>query len=105
MIQYRWVIDKMNCIPKEGQLIDVVSVIYWTRYAKNENVEVSIFGTMNCESPSETDFTAYNDLTFKQVCQWLESGLDVSELDSILNDKINNIINPPTITLPLPFKN
>ena len=105
MIQYRWVINQMNCIPKEGQLIDVVYLIYWTRYAKKENIEVSVFGTMICDSPSETDFTAYDDLTFEQVCQWLESGLNVSELDFNLNDKINNIINPPIVVLPLPFTN
>ena len=105
MTQYRWIINQMNCISKEGQLIDVVSVIYWTRYAKKENIEVSISNTMNCEPPSETDFTAYNDLTFEQVCQWLEAGLDVSELDANLDSQIENIINPPIVTLPLPFKN
>jgi hypothetical protein len=103
MTQYRWVIDKMNCKPKEGQLIDVVSLIYWTRYAKEENIEVSIFGSIICDSPSETDFTAYNDLTFEQVCGWLETGLNVEEIDANLSAKIENLKNPPVVTLPLPW--
>ena len=103
MINYKWVINELDCIPKEGQLIDIVSIVYWSRLAEQDNIEVSVYGTMNCASPSETDFTAYPDLTFEQICTWLEAGLNVSELDSNLDSQIEYIINPPIITLPLPW--
>jgi len=107
MIEYKWIINQMNCIPKDSQLIDVVSLVHWTRQATQiaepKPIVVTINGTMLCETPSETDFTAYPDLTFEQICSWLEAGLSVAELDSNLDSQIENIINPPIITLPLPW--
>ncbi len=103
MIIYKWIISELDCIPKQGQLIDVVSRVHWTRLAEQEDINVSVYGTMPCGSPTETDFTAYPDLTFMQVCEWLEAGLKVSELDANLDSQIENIINPPIITLPLPW--
>lgn len=108
MTEYKWYINRMDCIPKEGEMTDIVSAIYWSRLAEQyfdgELIQVSINGIMLCSSPSETDFTAYADLTFEQICQWLDSGLNVSEIDSNLDSKIDNIINPPIINLPLPFE-
>lgn len=105
MTQYKWVINQMDCVPEEGQLIDVVSVIHWSRFAEQEDIKVSVYGTMPCTSPSETDFTSYPDLTYEQICEWLEAGLNVTELDANLDSQIENIINPPIVTLPLPFNN
>ena len=99
----------MNCVPQEGQLIDVVSIVHWTReatqYVGAEPIVVSVYGTMTCQTPSDTDFTAYPDLTYEQVCGWLDAGLDVVSLDANLDAQIENIINPPIVTLPLPFVN
>jgi hypothetical protein len=103
MTEYKWQINALDCIPKEGQMIDVVSIVHWSRLAEQENIEVSIYGTMSCPSPSKTDFTAYPDLTFEQICSWLEAALNVTELDSSLDSQIENIINPPILTLPLPW--
>lgn len=95
----------MNCVPQEGQLIDVVSIVHWTRVAEQGDIIVSVYGTMSCQTPSETDFTAYPDLTYEQVCSWLDAGLDVAALDLNLDAQIENQVNPPVITLPLPFVN
>ena len=103
MINYKWVINALDCIPKHGQLIDVVSIVHWSRLAEQDDIQVSVYGTMSCASPSKIDFTAYPDLTFEQICQWLEAGLNVSELDANLDSQIENIINPPIVTLPLPW--
>ena len=109
MINYKWQINELSCIPKEGQMIDVVSIVHWSRIADTffgaEPLQVFVYGTMSCASPSETDFTAYPDLTYDQICSWLDAGLNVAELDANLDSQIENIINPPIITLPLPFKN
>ena len=107
MTQYKWVINQMDCVPKEGTLLDVVNCVHWSRtaeqYVSGEPILVSINGTMHCESPSETDFTSYPDLTYEQVCIWLEAVLNVAELDSNLDSQIENIINPPIVNLPLPW--
>jgi hypothetical protein len=107
MREYKWEIAVLNCVPKEGKMIDVVSVINWRRLPKQNiqetTIQVSIYGTMNCPYPLEKNFTPYADLTFEQICQWLEAGLNVSELDANLDIQIDNILNPKIITLPLPW--
>ena len=105
MTTYNWVINQMDTIPKEGTLLDVVSVIHWSRIATQDEIVVSSYGTMNCTTPSETDFTAYPDLTQAQVEGWLDAGLDVPTIDVNLDKQIENIINPPIIVLPLPWSN
>jgi len=106
---YQWVINQMDTKPTEDGLTDVVSCIHWTRtaeqYVGGEPINVSSYGTMGCTTPSSTDFTAYPDLTYEQVCSWLDAGLDVPAIDAGLDQQIENIINPPIIVLPLPFQN
>jgi hypothetical protein len=108
-ITYKWIINQMDTKPTEDGLTDVVVTVHWTReaeqYVGGEPILVSSYGTMGCATPSATDFTAYPDLTYEQVCGWLDAGLDVASIDLGLANQIENIINPPIIVLPLPFNN
>ena len=104
MTTYNWVINQMDTKPKSDGLLDVVIVIHWSRIATQDEIVVSSYGTMNCTTPSETDFTAYPDLTQAQVECWLDAGLDVPTIDANLDKQIENIINPPLIVLPLPWQ-
>jgi hypothetical protein len=108
-ITYKWIINQMDTKPTEDGLTDVVVTVHWTReaeqYVGGEPILVSSYGTMGCANPSATDFTAYPDLTYEQVCGWLDAGLDVDSIDLGLSNQIENIINPPIIVLPLPFNN
>ena len=100
---YNWVINQMDTKPQEGNLLDVVVTVHYTRVATEGEIVVSNYGTMWCATPSETDFTAYPDLTEAQVESWLDAGLDVYAIDAGLDTQIENIINPPIIVLPLPW--
>jgi hypothetical protein len=108
MTNYKWVIYQLQTVSSENSLIDIVKIIHWVRTAEQfvggEPMVVSTLGTMNCTTPSETDFTAYPDLTYEQVCGWLDAGLDVPTIDANLDKQIENIINPPIIVLPLPWQ-
>jgi hypothetical protein len=101
---YQWVINQMDTKPTADGLTDVVVTVHWTRTAQDGEINVSSYGTMGCQTPSETDFTAYPDLTYEQVCSWLDAGLDVPAIDLGLDQQIENIINPPIIVLPLPWQ-
>jgi hypothetical protein len=107
MTTYNWVVNQMDTKPTEDGLTDVVVLVHWTRtaeqYVGDEPINVSSYGTMACTTASSTDFTAYPDLTYEQVCSWLDSGLDVAAIDLGLDSQIDNIINPPIIVLPLPW--
>ena len=105
---YQWIINELSTAPSEDGLTDVVKVVHYTRtaeqYVGGEPILVSSYGTMGCTTPSSTDFTAYPDLTYDQVCSWLNLGLDTEAIDLGLDKQIENIINPPIIVLPLPWQ-
>jgi len=104
---YTWQIPQMDTAPSLDGLTDVVVTVHWIRNAvaveEDTEYKTSTYGTMQCQTPSETDFTAYPDLTFEQVCGWLDAGLDVPTIDAVLNGNIENQINPPIIVLPNPW--
>jgi hypothetical protein len=104
MNTYQWIINQLDTAPSEDGLIDVVKVVNWTRAAQQGDINVSCYGSMGCTTPSSTDFTAYPDLTYEQVCSWLDAGLDVASIDLGLDGQIENIINPPIVVLPLPWQ-
>lgn len=109
MITYNWIINSMVTAPLEDGLTDVVKTVNWTYQEididNGKTYMAEVYGTMPCSSPNPTDFTAYPDLTEAQVIGWLEAGLNVSELQGVLNLQIQNQINPTTVILPLPFTN
>jgi hypothetical protein len=105
--EYNWVVSQMDTAPSLDGLTDVVVTVHWRRNATavtgSSTYFADVYGAMGCGAPSETDFTAYPDLTFEQVCGWLDAGNDVPALDANLDGQIENQINPPIIVLPNPW--
>jgi hypothetical protein len=102
-VYFKWEIVQLDTKPQDGDLMDVVSVVHWRRNAQEDGYIAESYGTMACETPSETDFTAYPDLTQAQVESWLEAGLDVLSIDNGLVANIDTQRNPPIVVLPLPW--
>ena len=103
MTNFAWSVYQLDTAPSLDGLTDVVIVVHYGRTAVEGEYTAYSYGTMACQTPSETDFTAYPDLTFDQVCGWLENGLDYEAIDAGLQQNIDNQINPPVIVLPLPW--
>ncbi len=102
-VQLKWIIVQLDTKPQDGDLLDVVSVVHWRRNATDGTYSSEAYGTMLCPTPSDTDFTAYPDLTQAQVESWLDAGLDVFTIDNGLVNEIDNQKNPPIVVLPLPW--
>ena len=105
----QWVISSLQCKPKEENMDDVVIIVDWRRTC-NETINdksyyADVYGSYSCTQPSPDDFTPYDQLTYNQVCLWLDNGLDVEALDLNLDGQIENQVNPPIVVLPLPFVN
>lgn len=100
-----WVIpqDGLITAPSKDGLIDVVVCVNAYRVATDGNYSAQTPISMGCATPSETDFTAYNDLTFDQVCGWLDAGTNLEEIDANLDVQIEELKNPPTLVLPTPW--
>jgi hypothetical protein len=104
-LETKWVVVQMDTAPSEDTLQDVVKKVHYRYEGTDEQYFADIYGVLSCETPSETDFTAYEDLTYEQVCEWLEAGLNVEAMNKNLATQIENLKNPPIVNLPLPFSN
>jgi hypothetical protein len=107
MTTFKWVVSQMDTAPSEDGLTDVVKVVHWRYQAEqvdgDKTYNAEVYGAMGCATPSDTDFTAYEDLTYEQVCEWLVAGLDQEAMDLNLAAQIENQKNPPIVNLPLPW--
>lgn len=105
----QWYINAMDCKPQDGDLTDFVVVVHWTRNAKetinDTEYFASIYGTQSFSAADVTDFIPYEELTYEDVCGWLDGTIDVAALDLNLDQQIENQVNPPIVTPPLPFVN
>jgi hypothetical protein len=110
----------MDCTPSLDGLTDVVSTVHWRYQGTTEDgITSEIYGIISVGQPNPSNFVDYNNLTFQQVSSWLESiysqeipleegqteikKTQLSSMKKIIEDKINLILNPSVITLPLPF--
>lgn len=104
-LETKWVVVQMDTAPSEDGLTDVVKTVHWRYVGKDGEYTAEVYGAMACATPSETDFTAYEDLTYEQVCEWLVAGNNVKAMNENLATQIENLKNPPIVNLPLPFSN
>jgi hypothetical protein len=102
-LETKWVISTLDTAPSFDGLTDVVKTVHYRYQGQDAEYFAEVYGTMGCATPSDTDFTAYEDLTYEQVCAWLVAGLDQDAMDLNLLAQIENQKNPPIIQLPLPW--
>ena len=106
-----WLIERLLVKPLEGTLTDVVITADWrcngTETTGSGNTEQTYSGTCygSCSfAPPSGSFTPYEDLTEQQVLDWCyANGVDKNAIEANVSLQIENQINPPVITLPLPW--
>lgn len=104
----QWVISSMDTAPSEDGMTDVVKVVHWRRQSEEVDGDKTyygdVYGAQSFAAPHESAFIPYAELTFEQVCGWLDSSLDVAALDAALDNQIEMQKNPPIVQLPLPWQ-
>jgi hypothetical protein len=104
MITYTWTILKLDCAPSENGLANVVKVIQWELTGIDESgVSASMSNYYPLNSPIPEEFADYSTLTKEIVIGWLENGLDIGYIKTILSNEISSQYNPPITSLPLPW--
>ena len=98
-----WLIERLLVKPTEGTLTDVVITADWRCNGSQESFSGTCYGSCSFAPPSGS-FTPYEDLTQEQVLQWCyENGVDKTAIEANVTLQIENQINPPVVTLPLPW--
>ena len=98
-----WLIERLLVKPIEGTLTDVVITADWRCNGTDETYSGTCYGSCSFQPPSGS-FTPYEDLTQEQVLQWCyENGVDKTAIEANVTQQINDQIDPPVVTLPLPW--
>ena len=103
MIAINWIIERLLVKPTEGDKTDVVITADWRCNGSQESFSGTCYGSASFQPPSGS-FTPYKDLTEAQVLNWCyENGVDKTAIEANVTLQIENQINPPVVTLPLPW--
>lgn len=98
-----WTIDAMDCYPQSQGNSDVVYNAHWRCTGSDDDATSSIYGT--CGIPyAGGSFTPYQNLTQQEVLDWVwENGVNQQEVEANVTSQVNAILNPTTVTPPLPW--
>jgi hypothetical protein len=105
-ITYNWTIQAMDCIPQIDGETDYVVTAHWNVSATDGTYTSSVYGTQSFNYDAGKAFIPYENLTESEVVTWVQDGMgaeSVASLEANLNTQIENQINPPIVTPPLPW--
>jgi hypothetical protein len=103
MITLSWIIERLLVRKIEGTLTDVVITADWRCNGSQDNYSGTCYGSTSFAPPSGS-FTPYEDLTQEQVLNWcFANGVDKTSIEANVTAQIENQINPPVVSLPLPW--
>ena len=98
-----WLIERLLVKPAEGSETNVVITADWRCNGSQESFSGTCYGSCSFQPPSGS-FTPYEDLTEQQVLDWCyENGVDKNAIEANVLFQIANQINPPIVSLPLPW--
>ena len=98
-----WLIERLLTKPVEGSNTDVVITADWRCNGSQESFYGTCYGSCSFAPPTGS-FTPYPDLTQDQVLDWCyANGVDQAAIEANVTAQIENQINPPVVTLPLPW--
>jgi hypothetical protein len=103
MITLSWIIERLLVKPTEGSLTDVVITADWRCNGTQDQYSGTCYGSCSFAPPTGS-FTPYPDLTQEQVLSWcFANGVDQAAIEANVTAQIQNQINPPVVSLPLPW--
>ena len=103
MTTIKWIIESLLVRKVEGSLTDVVITADWRCNGTQDQYSGTCYGSCSFAPPTG-EFTPYEDLTEQQVLDWCyENGVDKTAIEANVTLQIENQIDPPVVTLPLPW--
>jgi hypothetical protein len=98
-----WKIESLTVKPQQGSHTDVVVTAAWRCVGESGDIYLSNYGTASFAAPGST-FTPYDQLTEAQVLSWCyANGVDKAGVEANVRLELNERINPPVVSKPLPW--
>ena len=102
--QINWTISQLDCKPQEDGLTDVVVTAHWQCTGVDGEFSSQVYGTASFTLEQGAGFTPYADLPQDQVLGWCyANGVDKDATEANVTAQLENQINPPIVTPPLPW--
>jgi hypothetical protein len=101
---FNWVISALDCVPNTPEGADYVITAHWACVGTDGQYSASVYATCSFPVVQSGSFTPYADLTQDQVLGWVwANGVDKDAAQAAVQQQIDNQINPPVVTPPLPW--
>ena len=101
-----WSVVQMDAYPEFDGETDVVFTVHWTLNGTDGTYAGSVYGSVGVTLDEGATFTPYASLTQAQVVGWVQDALgeeQVASYEANVAQQIENQINPPVVTPPLPW--
>jgi hypothetical protein len=99
-----WNISRLDCLPQSPEGADYVVTAHWQCNGVDGNYSGSVYSTCSFPVVQGENFTPYNQLTHDQVLGWVwANGVDKAATEAAVEGQIQNQINPPIVSPPLPW--
>lgn len=101
---YNWVISALDCIPNTPEGADYVVTAHWSCNGTDGTYNASVYSTCSFPVVQGSSFIPYSSLTEQTVLGWIwANGVDQAATEAAVQQQIENQINPPVVTPPLPW--
>jgi hypothetical protein len=99
---YTWSVTALDCSTTETNP-DTVITAHWTCTGVDGEYSSSVYSTCSFPPPEGT-FVPYDQLTQEEVLSWCwADGVDKAITEAAVDQQVQNLINPPVVTPPLPW--
>jgi len=101
-----WSVVQMDAYPEYEGETDVVFTVHWTLNGTDGTYNGSVYGSVGVTLDPDAPFVPYASLTQAQVVGWVQDALgeeQVLSYEANVAQQIDNQINPPVVTPPLPW--
>lgn len=99
-----WNISQLDCLPNTEVGNDYVITAHWSCNGVDGEYSARNYGTCSFSVQEGEEFVPYDELTQNQVLSWCwNSGVDKAATELSVEQAIENQINPPVVTPPLPW--
>ena len=104
MVNYNWVISQLDCVPQTAEGADYVVTAHWSCNGSDGIYSGSVYSTCGFSVVQGEQFVPYADLTLDTVLGWIwANGVDKDATEAAVAQQIENQVNPPIVSPPLPW--
>ena len=99
-----WNVSQLDCLPQSAEGADYVVTAHWQCNGVDGDCSGSVYSTCSFPVVQGESFVPYADLTLDTVLGWIwANGVDKAATEAAVEQQIQNQINPPIVSPPLPW--